>query len=195
MTKTLNLKDIIQEYENMTLENAITVIMDTPLSKLLDLTKEGKDIVPQLKGYKIYALQLSDIVADSGLMGDLENKVKMLINYMSDQAEKRILFIDEIHMLFQEKAYRIVAQILKPALSRGKIKLIGATTTQEANLIDSDPAFCRRMTKIIVDESDHEQTVEILLTHGKNIQTKPKLTLRHKILMTAPFTGAVIFLF
>lgn len=53
------------------------------------------------------------------------------------------------------------------------------------------------MTKIIVDEADHEQTVEILLTHGKNIQTKPKLTLRHKIrhkiLMTAPFTGAVNF--
>ncbi len=50
------------------------------------------------------------------------------------------------------------------------------------------------MTKIIVDEADHEQTVEILLTHGKNIQTKPKLTLRHtKKSMTAPFTGAVNF--
>lgn len=130
--------------------------------------ENSENIVPQLKGYKIYALQLSDIVADSGLMGDLENKVKMLINYMSDQDEKRILFIDEIHMLFQEKAYRIVAQILKPALSRGKIKLIGATTTQEANLIDSDPAFCRRMTKIIVDEADHEQTVEILLSMNKH---------------------------
>lgn len=45
MTKTLNLKDIIQEYENMTLENAIAVIMDTPLSKLMNLTEEGKDIV------------------------------------------------------------------------------------------------------------------------------------------------------
>ena len=130
--------------------------------------KNSENVVPQLKGYKIYALQLSDIVADSGLMGDLENKVKMLINYMSDQDEKRILFIDEIHMLFQEKAYRIVAQILKPALSRGKIKLIGATTTQEANLIDSDPAFCRRMTKIIVDEADHEQTVEILLSMNEH---------------------------
>lgn len=130
--------------------------------------ENSENIVPQLKGYRIYALQLSDIVADSGLMGDLENKVKMLINYMSDQNEKRILFIDEIHMLFQEKAYRIVAQILKPALSRGKIKLIGATTTQEANLIDSDPAFCRRMTKIIVDEADHEQTVEILLSMNQH---------------------------
>lgn len=130
--------------------------------------KNSENIVPQLKGYRIYAIQLSDIVADSGLMGDLENKVKMLIDYMSDKAEKRILFIDEIHMLFQEKAYRIVAQILKPALSRGKIKLIGATTTQEANLIDSDPAFCRRMTKIIVDEADHEQTVEILLSMNEH---------------------------
>lgn len=46
MTKTLNLKDIIQEYENMTLENAITVIMDTPLSELLDLTEEGKAPLP-----------------------------------------------------------------------------------------------------------------------------------------------------
>lgn len=46
MTKTFYLKDIIQEYENMTLENAITVIMDTPLSKLLDLTEEGKAPLP-----------------------------------------------------------------------------------------------------------------------------------------------------
>ena len=46
MTTTLNLNDIIQEYENMTLENAITVIMDTPLSKLLDLTEEGKSPLP-----------------------------------------------------------------------------------------------------------------------------------------------------
>lgn len=65
--------------------------------------KSSENIVPQLKGYRIYALQLSDIVADSGLMGDLENKVKMLINYMSDQDEKRILFIDEIHMLFRKR--------------------------------------------------------------------------------------------
>lgn len=45
MKKTINLKDIIHEYENMTLENAITVIMDTPLSKLLNLTENDKDIV------------------------------------------------------------------------------------------------------------------------------------------------------
>ena len=45
MNTTLNLKNIIQEYENMTLENAITVIMDTPLSKLLNLTENDKDIV------------------------------------------------------------------------------------------------------------------------------------------------------
>ena len=52
MTITFYLKDIIQEYENMTLENAITVIMDTPLSKLLDLTEEGKAPLPiNIKGF------------------------------------------------------------------------------------------------------------------------------------------------
>jgi len=65
--------------------------------------KNSENIVPQLKGYRIYAIQLSDIVADSGLMGDLENKVKMLIDYMSDKAEKRILFIDEIRYAFSGK--------------------------------------------------------------------------------------------
>lgn len=133
------------------------------VEELAYMLNENKGIVPQLKGYKIYALQLSDLVANTGLQGDLENKISKLIEYMSDKNEKRILFIDEIHMLFKTEPYMKIAQILKPALSRGKIKLIGATTTQEAKLIDTDPAFCRRMTKIIADEPDHSQTVEILL--------------------------------
>ncbi len=68
--------------------------------------KSSENIVPQLKGYRIYALQLSLISGQIQVLWvTLKNKVKMLINYMSDQDEKRILFIDEIHMLFFRKRH------------------------------------------------------------------------------------------
>ena len=115
-----------------------------------------------LKGYRVYSLSLSDIVSGCCLMGELEEKVQNLIEYMEDDENKAILFIDEIHMLFAGETYKKVAQILKPALSRGKIRVIGATTTQEVKHIDADPAFNRRFSRVLVDELSKEQTCEVI---------------------------------
>lgn len=126
-------------------------------------------IPDKLKGYTIYELPLQNIVSDSGLVGDLEKKVKAVVAFIADPKEKAILFIDEIHQLTTSSAssvYQKIAQILKPALARGEIKCIGATTTQEAKTLASDPAFNRRFTQLIVNELTTEQTVEILL-HAK----------------------------
>lgn len=128
---------------------------------------EAKDptLPSMLNGYTIWALQLSDIVAGSGILGELEEKIKDLVNYLSDPKNKAIVFIDELHNLFSGETYKKIAQILKPALSRGKIKTIGATTTQEAKSLDEDPAFNRRFTKVLVDELSKDQTQEILMAY------------------------------
>lgn len=115
-----------------------------------------------LKGFTIYSLQISDIVAGSNVVGALEEKCNELIAFLSEEENKAILFLDEFHMLFNSDLYEKIAQILKPALSRSSIKVIGATTTQEVKSIETDPAFKRRFTKVIVDELSKEQTIEIV---------------------------------
>lgn len=126
---------------------------------------EAKDpsIPSALSGSVIYELPLSNIVANSSYVGQVEGKLQSVIEFAEDPANRCILFIDEIHQLCSTShTNNTIAQILKPALSRGAIKCIGATTTQEARFLFSDPALNRRFSRIIVDEFTQEQTVELL---------------------------------
>lgn len=121
-------------------------------------------IIPdKIQDCTIYELPLSNIVAGSSFAGQLEAKLNSVINFLADPKNRAILFIDEIHQLVSgQDMYNKIAQILKPALARGDIRTIGATTSQEAGKLMNDPALNRRFTRIIVDEFTKEQTVEIL---------------------------------
>ncbi len=120
-------------------------------------------IPPQLKGYTIWELPLSALIAGSNFVGDVEKKANRVINFATDKNNKVILYIDEIHVLLSgDRSYGTIAQMLKPALARGNIRVIGATTLQEANNYLKDPAFNRRFNRIIVDELSKEQTKIIL---------------------------------
>lgn len=120
-------------------------------------------IPDQISDYTVYELPLSNLVAGSGIVGQLEEKVKCIIDFASDPKNKVILFIDEIHMLLSEsQIYDKIAQIMKPALARGDMHVIGATTNQEAQCMMDDPALSRRFQRIIVDELSRTQTIEIL---------------------------------
>ena len=120
-------------------------------------------IPSQLLDYTIWELPLTNIVAGSGIVGDIEAKTKAILNFASDPNNKAILFIDEIHMLMSEnQTYDKIAQIMKPALARGDIKVIGATTLQESQSLLNDPAFSRRFSRLIVDELSQDQTIDIL---------------------------------
>ena len=136
-----------------------------------------------IKGYTIYELPLSNIVAGSSFVGQVEEKANAIIDFMTDPKNKAILFIDEIHMLMGEsggQTYEKIAQILKPALARGDMKVIGATTLQEATTLYSDPAFNRRFTRLIVDELSRTQTIEILK------QVKPSFFKHYKNRINIP---------
>lgn len=120
-------------------------------------------IPPQIANYTIWELPLSNIIAGSGIVGEIERKTKDILEFAANPANNVILFIDEIHMILSDKqTYDKVAQIIKPALARGDIKVIGATTLQESQDLKNDPAFNRRFTRIIVDELTKEQTKDIL---------------------------------
>ncbi|MFB6724914.1 AAA family ATPase [Kribbella sp. NPDC056345] len=126
----------------------------------------GDTLIPdRLRNHTVYELPLSNLVAGSSLVGALEEKVKAVVTYASDPANKVILFMDEIHQLTTRSdggTYGKVAQILKPALARGDMIVIGATTMQEARSLDDDPAFKRRFSRLIVDEITPEQTGTVL---------------------------------
>ncbi len=127
------------------------------------LANDDPVIPDMLKGYTIWEFPISNIVSGSALVGDLERKLNKVLDFARDPENKVILFIDEIHVLVSGmQTYDKIAQIMKPALSRGDLKVIGATTLQEGQSFMRDPAFNRRFTKLIVDELSREQTTELL---------------------------------
>ena len=116
-----------------------------------------------LNDHILYELPLTNLMAGTSYRGQLEEKVKELIAYC--ESNKVILFIDEIHQLVGEsQAYENIAQMLKPAMARGSIKVIGATTLQESKNLLDDPAFNRRFNKVQVCELSIEQTKDIIQT-------------------------------
>lgn len=118
-----------------------------------------------LKDHVIWDMPLSSLVSGTGIVGSLEAKLEEVLAFLSDPANKAIVFMDEIHQLTRNgdgSGYQKISQILKPVMARGDIMVIGATTSQEATKMSSDPAFSRRFTQINVDELTSEQTVEVL---------------------------------
>lgn len=119
-------------------------------------------VIDMIGEYEIYELPLSNLVAGKGIVGQLEQAVKEIIEFLENQ--QAIVFIDEIHMLFDNRdtqTYSKIAQLLKPALARN-LKTIGATTTSEGTNILKDPAINRRFSTINVPELSIEQTSQIL---------------------------------
>ncbi len=124
---------------------------------------QGKD--PQvLGGKRIVEVDMGSLLSGTTLRGQFEERLTSLIEEAS-QDENLILFIDEIHTIMGAGGgAQDAAQLLKPAMSRGAIKLIGATTLDEyRRYIEKDPAMERRFEKIIVDEPSREEAVEMLL--------------------------------
>jgi len=125
-----------------------------------------------LKGYTLYELPITSLIAGKSLVGELEETVDHVIQFASNPENKAILFIDEIHRLMDRNSSSEskIAQMLKTALGRGKILAIGATTTQEATTFLKDPAFSRRWTKMVIPELTKQQTLEILKSNKEHYQ-------------------------
>ena len=125
----------------------------------------NKNIPEPLQNKKIISLDMASIVSGTKYRGEFEERMQKIIKEISEDGDI-ILFIDEIHTLVgaggAEGAID-ASNILKPALARGIIKCIGATTTEEyKKYIEQDKALERRFQKIIIEEPNKEQTLDIL---------------------------------
>ena len=122
-----------------------------------------RNLVPDiLKGYQVIKINTAALLRTDPVTG--ESKVQTLIDELKNKT-KLILFIDEIHTLMGTKGEALdFANMFKPALDRGDIKVIGATTTEEyERYILRDKAFVRRFQKVEVQEPTREENIKILL--------------------------------
>jgi len=119
-----------------------------------------------LKGKTIYQLDMMSLRAGTKFQGELETRLRVILNYMAQPENNAILFIDEIHMIAGDRGGQEVfniANLLKPMLSRGDIQCIGATTQEEyRQYFEKDGALVRRFSNILVDELSLEGTLDIL---------------------------------
>lgn len=138
------------------------------LSTRLHLNK-----VPEsLQGLQLLRVDLTNLAAGAKYQGDLEDRVKALMDKVLDSNNGVILFIDEIHQLTTPGAMHTVANMLKPALARGRIRLVGATTRKEYEQhIAKDPALARRFERVDLEEASLEQA-KMMVTALKPIYEK-----------------------
>lgn len=131
-----------------------------------------------LKGYQVIKLNTAALLGTDPITG--ESKVQILIDELKDKT-KLILFIDEIHTLMGTKGEALdFANMFKPALDRGDIKVIGATTTEEyERYILRDKAFVRRFQKVEIFEPTREENIQILMGTLPKIEYKTNAKLMY----------------
>ncbi len=163
------LGDIIQVLSRRTKNNPVLIgepgVGKTAVVELLAQKIILDDVPQNLRGKQIYALDLARLVAGTIYRGQFEERLKAAISYVSSQ-DDIILFIDELHMLVgagSTTGSMDASNILKPALARGKISCIGATTTAEyKEHIEGDGALDRRFQSIYVTQPTVDESLEIL---------------------------------
>jgi ATP-dependent Clp protease ATP-binding subunit ClpA len=128
---------------------------------------KNKDDVPEyLKGHIVYSLDVASMIAGSKFRGDFEERLKLVLNAL-DQKGKAILFIDEAHMMVGAgstgQGGMDLANMMKPVLTKGNIKVIASTTWEEyRKFFEKDRALMRRFQRIQIGEPSHDVCVKIL---------------------------------
>ena len=147
------------------------------------------DVPENLKRKKIYSLDMGALIAGAKYQGEFEERLKGVINEVTQAAGEIILFIDEIHTLVgagKTSGAMDAANILKPALARGDLRAIGATTLNEyQKYFETDKALERRFQIVMIDEPDESVTISILRGLKERYETHHKVRIKDDALIAA----------
>ena len=147
------------------------------------------DVPENLKRKQIYSLDMGALIAGAKYQGEFEERLKGVISEVTNAAGEIILFIDEIHTLVgagKNSGAMDAANILKPALARGDLRAVGATTLDEyQKYFESDKALERRFQMVMVEEPDEAATISILRGLKERYETHHKVRIKDDAIIAA----------
>ena len=147
------------------------------------------DIPDNLKDKQIFSLDMGALIAGAKFKGEFEERLKAVVKEVTSSDGNIVLFIDEIHTLVGAgggQGAMDAANILKPALARGELRAIGATTLDEyQKYFEKDKALERRFQKVIVDEPDTESAISILRGIKEKYETHHKVRIMDEAIIAA----------
>ena len=147
------------------------------------------DVPENLKDKQIFALDMGALIAGAKYKGEFEERLKSVIKEVTQSAGDLVLFIDEIHTLVGAgggEGAMDAANILKPALARGELRAIGATTLDEyQKYFEKDKALERRFQKVLVDEPDTDSAIAILRGIKEKYEAHHKVRIKDEAIIGA----------
>jgi len=147
------------------------------------------DVPENLKTKTVFSLDMGSLIAGAKFKGEFEERLKAVIKEVTSSDGDVILFIDEIHTLVGAgggQGAMDAANILKPALARGELRAIGATTLDEyQKYFEKDKALERRFQKVLVDEPDTESAISILRGIKEKYETHHKVRIKDESIIAA----------
>ena len=147
------------------------------------------DVPENLKDKRVFSLDMGALIAGAKYKGEFEERLKSVINEVKASEGNIVLFIDEIHTLVgagKSEGAMDAANILKPALARGEIRCIGATTLEEyQKYFEKDKALERRFQTVMVDEPDTESSISILRGLKERYENHHKVRIKDEAIIAA----------
>src|SRR5574338_380836 len=161
----------------------------TAIAEGLAMRIVNGDVPENLKSTVIYALDMGQLIAGAKYKGEFEERLKSVVKEVTAADGEIILFIDEIHTLVGAgggEGAMDAANILKPALARGELRAIGATTLNEyQKYFEKDKALERRFQKVMVDEPSAEDAISILRGIKEKYETHHKVRIKDEAIIAA----------
>ncbi len=147
------------------------------------------DVPENLKSKTVFSLDMGSLIAGAKYKGEFEERLKSVVKEVTDSDGEIILFIDEIHTLVGAGASEgamDAANILKPALARGELRSIGATTLNEyQKYLEKDKALERRFQKVMIEEPDAEDAISILRGLKEKYETHHKVRIKDEAIIAS----------
>ncbi len=161
----------------------------TAIAEGLAIRIMNGDVPDNLKSKIIYALDMGQLIAGAKYKGEFEERLKAVVKEVADSEGEILLFIDEIHTLVGAgggEGAMDAANILKPALARGELRAIGATTLNEyQKYFEKDKALERRFQKVMIDEPSEEDAISILRGLKDRYETHHHVRIKDEAIIAA----------